>query len=565
MGIKNKQTLETALENNAKHGHPDDFYMRLNLWVEPRLNLVFWFSMVLTVLLGIFFFDPKVSLGGDDSMYINRAFSFINQGKFPTFQGPLYPMLLGIFIYIAGLKLILLKSLSLLFLAGHLWFYFKAFRRHLSPFLLAVMLIILSTNYSLLYMGSSTYTEPLYLLFQSLFIYLFDKNIISDNNATDYLKRHSGKIVMLAGLAFLMSITRSIGLTVPIAAIAFLALQAVLQKNKKMYLMLTGIFLGAFMVFHFSFELAKKEIWGVTKAQTSGQMKKLFYKNYYKEQAGTEDFSGYIKRVTDNSVSYIGHHFYSIFGLTYSKKHPSTSLPTLLIYALLIAGFFLTIKKDPFWTLIIFYIGAGLGVTFILLQTFWAQERLILVFTPLLMPLLLHTLHLIFYKHTKKLKFISVLFPLIIMLTNTAKTASKVPETVISIRHYTRGDLLYGFSEDWINYLAMASWSAKQLPENAYIACRKPGMAFIYAGGEEFYGIWRVPSNDPKELYDQLKNAGVTHVIMAHLLVNPEKSQTRTINTVRRYLSIINKAYPGKLKVVHKVGDKWPAYLYEIK
>jgi len=565
MGVKNKRTLEPILGNNAKSGHPDDLYTQLNRWIEPKLNLVFWLSMALTILLGIFFFDPKVSLGGDDSMYINRAFSFINQGKFPTFQGPLYPILLGMVIYIAGLKLILLKSLSLLFLAGHLWFYFKAFKRHLSPFLLAVMLIILSTNYSLLYMGSSTYTEPLYLLFQSLFIYLFDKNIIANNTSIDDWRRYAGKIVMLAGLAFLMSITRSIGLTVPIAAIAFLVLQVILQKNKKVYLLIAGIFLGAFLVFHFSFELAKKEVWGVTKAQTSGQMKKLFYKNYYKEQAGTENFDGYVKRVKDNSVSYIGHHFYSIFGLTYSDKRPSTSLPTLLIYALLIAGFFLTIKKDPFWTLIILYIGAGLGVTFVLLQTFWAQERLILVFTPLLMAVLLHTLHLIFYEHTTKLKFISVLFPLIILATNTVKTASKAPETATSIQHYMRGDLLYGFSQDWINYLAMAKWSAAQLPGNTYVACRKPGMAFIYAGGKEFYGIWRVPPDEPKELYDRLKNAGVTHIIMAHLLVNPEKSQTRTINTVRRYLSIINKAYPGKLKVVHKIGDKWPAYLYEIQ
>lgn len=564
MGGKSKQIAKQTPGISTNSKPDEDLYMKLNEWVEPKLNLILWLSIALTILLGIFFFDPKVSLGGDDSMYINRAFSFIKQGKFPTFQGPLYPMLLGIVIYIFGLKLILLKSLSLLFLAGQLWFYFKAFRRHLSPFLLAVMLIIMSTNYSLLYMGSSTYTEPLYLLFQSLFIYLFDKDVLN-STTNDGIKQYAGKIVILAGLAFVMSITRSIGLTVPIAAIAFLLLQAVLQKNKKTYLMIVGIFLGAFMVFHFSFELAKKEIWGVTKAQTSGQMKKLFYKNYYKEQAGTEDFNGYIKRVTDNSVSYIGHHFYSIFGLAYSQRRPSTSSPTLLIYALLIAGFFLTIKKDPFWTLVLFYIGAGLAVTFILLQTFWAQERLILVFTPLLMAVLLHILHLIFYEHTKKLKFISVLFPLIIMVTNTAKTASKVPEASISIRHYTRGELLYGFSEDWINYLAMAKWSAEQLSENAYVACRKPGMAFIYAGGKEFYGIWRVPSNDPKELYTRLKDAGVTHVIMAHLLVNPEKSQTRTINTVRRYLSMINKEYPGKLKVVHKIGDKWPAYLYEIK
>jgi hypothetical protein len=204
-------------------------------------------------------------------------------------------------------------------------------------------------------------------------------------------------------------------------------------------------------------------------------------------------------------------------------------------------------------------------VTFILLQTAWAQERLVLVYAPLILAALLHFIHLIFYEHTEKFRFIAVLIPFIFILTNAGKTAGKVPATVTSIRHYLKGDLLYGFTQDWVNYLDMARWSAENLPENAYVACRKPGMAFIYSGGKEFYGIWRVPSNDPEVLYQRLKKAGVTHVIMAHLLVNPEKSQTRTINTVRRYLTKINQAYPGKLKLVHKIGDKWPAYLYEIQ
>lgn len=565
MGQNNKNSPAQQPGTGDDAAQPRDLYIWLNAWIEPRLKQIFWLSMALTLLLGIFFFDPKVSLGGDDSMYINRAYNFIFQGKFPTFQGPLYPMFLGVIIYFGGLKLILLKSFSILFMAGHLWFYYRTFRRHLPPFLLAIMLFVLSTNYSLLYLSSSTYTEPLYLFLQSLFIYLFDVYIISAPAGGHLFKKMAGKIIILTGLAFLMSITRSIGLTIPISALVFLILQAFIRKDKRYYWMAAGILLIAFLVFRFSFQLAKKEIWNVTSAQTSGQMNKLFYKNYYNEQMGKEDFSGYAKRVTDNSVSYLGHHFYSIFGLNYSNEKPSTSLPTLLIYALLIAGFFLTFKKEPFWTFILLYLGAGLGITFVLLQAFWAQERLILVFTPLLLPALLYAIHLIFYEHTVRLKFLTVLIPFAFVAANAGKTISKIPETLTGIRHYMKGDLLYGFTQDWVNYLAMAKWSAENLPDDAYIACRKPGMAFIYSGGREFYGIWRVPSDNPEELYKKLKDAGVTHVIMAHLLVNPEKSQTRTINTVRRYLSRINQAYPGKLRMAHKIGDKWPAYLYELQ
>ena len=563
MGRKKKIKPEPKPGSGNDPVPEKNLYLWLNDWAGPRLNRIFWICFFLSILLGLFFFDPKVSLGGDDSMYINRAFNFIHQGKFPTFQGPLYPMLLGVIIYFSGLNLILLKSLSLLFMAGHLWFYYKAFKRHLSPFLMATMLIILSTNYSLLYMSSTTYTEPLYLFLQSLFIYLFDRYIISPGPVTRPAGRFAGRMVLLAGLAFIMSITRSVGLTVPIAAVVFLTLEAFLRGKKQSYLIAAGTMVVAFLVFHYSFQLMKKEIWNVTTAQTSGQMEKLFYKNYYNEQAGKEDFSGYVKRLTGNSASYLGYHFYSIFGMSFGDK-PSASWPAILVYIMLLTGFVITLKKDPFWTWILLYLGAALGVTFILLQVFWTQERLVLVYAPLILAAFLHTIHLVFYEHTGKLKFITVLVPFIFILANTGKTVSRIPETVTSIRHYLKGEMLYGFTQDWINYLDMARWSAENLPEDAYVACRKPGMAFIYSGGKEFYGIWRVPSDDPEELYQKLKKAGVTHVIMAHLLVNPEKSQTRTINTVRRYLTRINQAYPGKLRLVHKIGNKWPAYLYEL-
>jgi hypothetical protein len=60
-------------------------------------------------------FDIRVSLSGDDSEYILRAYNFIH-GEFPTFQGPLYPIVLSPFIALFGISLPLLKMLSALFL-----------------------------------------------------------------------------------------------------------------------------------------------------------------------------------------------------------------------------------------------------------------------------------------------------------------------------------------------------------------------------------------------------------------------------------------------------------------
>ena len=95
---------------------------RLNQYFQDREGYILWMSLIMTFLFGLLLFEPKVSIGGDDSMYINRAYNFIYKGSFPTFQGPLYPIFLGLIIYVFGTKLILFKFISLFSYIGHQWF-----------------------------------------------------------------------------------------------------------------------------------------------------------------------------------------------------------------------------------------------------------------------------------------------------------------------------------------------------------------------------------------------------------------------------------------------------------
>ena len=173
----------------------------LDNWFRPKLPLLFAVSMALTLLLGLFFFDPKVSIGGDDSTYLNRAWNFIHQGDFPAFQGPFYPILIGLLMTVTGVNVVLFKILSLLFLAGHLWFFYAVFRKYLPPAITGLLLLILGTNHTLLVYGGSTYTEPIYLLLQGLFIWLFDRLILSGAAARARGFGHL-KPFLLAGLAF---------------------------------------------------------------------------------------------------------------------------------------------------------------------------------------------------------------------------------------------------------------------------------------------------------------------------------------------------------------------------
>ena len=274
--------------------------------------------------------------------------------------------------------------------------------------------------------------------------------------------------------------------------------------------------------------------------------------------------SGFLLRFAGNSVYYLGYHLFAIFGLPSGDNFLINAAIAAIVYFIFFRNLISSFKGSSFWRFIGIYILMTILVTFFALQTYWSQERLIIAIAPVMLIFLLQSLYGIFNASLKKLSALLIVFIAVLCLFNIINTFKKIPVQTKIIAKYLQGDNFYGFPEDWQNYLAMAKWSSENLPEEAYVACRKPGMAFIYGHGKNFYGIWRVSSSDPEVLYKQLKDAGVTHVILASLRTNPDDDQSPLIKTVRNYLEIINDAYPDKLKLVHKTGEKWPSYLYQL-
>lgn len=529
---------------------------KLDKYFEGKERKILWMSLLLTSIFGLLLFEPKVSIGGDDSMYINRAYNFIYKGTFPTFQGSLYPIFLSIIIYIAGTKLILLKIVSLLCYLGHQWFTFKLFRNYLSPFMLFVMFLLISTSAAMLFYSSSTYNEVFYLLLQSIFLYHFSISYLTDENQGFSFKKDYKKILTSGFLLLLLATTKNIGLVAVLGAMIYF----IFVKNWKISMAIAV----SFILFMMSFNMIKSSIWEINDIQISAQLDALLTKVPYKADSGQEDAYGFLMRLVDNSSVYLGYHFRNIFGLASDEIIEANTFVMFVIYAVFIIGFFTAFRKSKFWLFIGAYVSTALGATFLILQVFWLQERLIIVFIPLLLAFLLQTLYWLFTKRLKKYSNILLILCAIFIGANLTRTFIRIPEQIKVNSKYIAGDKYYGFPEDWIYYLKMTAWVSENLPEDAYVACRKPGMAFVYSGGKDFYGIWKVPTKDPEILYNKLKDAGVTHVIMASLRTNPDDPNARIINTVRRYLSSINEAYPGKLKIVHKIGENWPTYLYEL-
>jgi len=111
-----------------------------------HLNVILVLSIVLSAILGGFLFDVKISTGGDDSHYVEMAYDFLKGKAFPSWHGPLYSVFLSLPILIFGVNIIWLKIFSFLFILAHLVLFFYTFRKHVSPTILTLILLILAVN-----------------------------------------------------------------------------------------------------------------------------------------------------------------------------------------------------------------------------------------------------------------------------------------------------------------------------------------------------------------------------------------------------------------------------------
>jgi hypothetical protein len=154
---------------------------------------------------------------------------------------------------------------------------------------------------------------------------------------------------------------------------------------------------------------------------------------------------------------------------------------------------------------------------------------------------------------------------LVVLISSLSGTIPRIENNYPIIKKNLAGDMYYGFTPDWVNYLKMCEWAADSLPKSSFVACRKPEMAFIYGKGKSFHGIYNVPTQDPDTILDRFKSTGITHIIDANLRSNPNIADGNIIGTVMRTIAPIYRKYPEKLHLIHIIGQSEPAYLFELK
>jgi hypothetical protein len=492
---------------------------------------------------------------GDDSAYLMRASDFVHKGIFPSFQGPMFPIVISFVIKSIGFKLFYFKLVSVISLLGSVALFYFGLRNRIPSTLLFVTLLVYALNVTIHYYGSQTFSEAFYLLAQSFVIFVFCQLLIEKVDID--IKKDGWKFLLL-GLSLLILVqTRSVGYSAFMAIVLFY----LLQKNFKaltLCIISFALFFGIFTVYK---SMYKED-------NTASQLKVLLQKDAYDATKGNEDISGFITRFTDNSQLYLSKEFPGILNwktpseedLQKPPLEQTSGLLTLFLYIVFFAALFYSFKDSKTMLFLSMYAAIFLGIVFIILQTSWDQDRLIITVVPLMVLILFYMLYyLLQNKLPAAFQFGFYVIAAVILFLNFSKTQTKVSEFSEIQEKNKEGDLLYGFPSEWHNYLEMCQWIDQNLSkEKTRVVCRKPEMAFVYSNGREFDGFYRSPDKDQTadSILSLMKNRKITHVL-----------QDQIFGTIGNYLQIINQQYPQKLKVIHSIGEQndRPATLIEIQ
>jgi hypothetical protein len=525
--------------------------------------------VVISALTTLLFFNARMNEGGDDSMYICRAYDFIDICKYPNFQGPLYPIFLSVFIRM-GFGIFALKMTSVILLALSQGLFYLSLRRHTPAWVLLSTMLLLALNPWFLEFGSLTYSEALFMVVQWGAVWLamrYDSlasSTSSPSTSSPDIKRTILLGLGLAALLVTLFLVRTVGFALAVAVIAFL----LLRRHWRHVAILVG---GIVVVFGLWVGI-RTAVWGPD-VKTGGQMETLLQKDPYDKSEGLEDFSGFCERAIGNSDLYLSKHLTKMLGFL-DKDSRTKSRPLSILYiALLLTGCFFAWRRSrdagPGMLMLGLSGLALVGVTFVSLQVMWDQYRLVVPFLPMIYAVLLFGVyHLARLALKDRAKVVMAILVGLLVCTSCRQVGAKMD--ILTTRKNLKSDDLFGYTPDYYHYAQMCRYIGENEQLNkpdVYVACRKPEMARIYAGGKKFYGMYTIPSTDPDTLVQTLRGRGVTHVIIASLRRDPADPHGGVINTVHRYMAFILQKYPDFIRGIHAYGNEndEPAILYEIK
>lgn len=528
---------------------------RIESFLQKNQLFVIGISTLLALIMSLLMFNPDVSLGGDDSGYIKAGYNFLKGKEFPSWHGSFYSILLSFFMLITGVNVVALKFTSLLFFAASFYFTYRIFSKIATHTTATLVVITASSSCLLNIYAGTTFSESFFIFIQSLFIFLFLNFVTKLESRTENWKQIWKDTLILGLTTYIMIQTRNVS----VAVFGITLLYLLLNKHFKSSLLYSGFTI----VSHIIFNSYKRIVWNISSIGFEGAFDSALLKNYYKPAEGNEDLGGFIQRFLDNSDLYFSKHLAKMFGIRpLDTINVDTSI-TIAFYVLFFLSVIVILMKNRKMGYIALYIAGMVSATFLSMQKIWDQERLILIYFPLITGILFYALFSIFTDKLKKYQIIPLIISGVLFILIFAQSVKYISKYNPGQR-FVSGKFT-SYTPDWQNYMLASKWAADNLDGKAVVACRKPEMSWIASEGSEiFRGIYKVEYNLPDSAYNTLREMDATHVITASLRLDPRKKTKNIIRTVNNVISLATTKYPGCLTLIKEFGTDEKAYIFKL-
>jgi hypothetical protein len=440
------------------------------------------------LIFSLLLFNINISDAADDAMYIEAGYKYATDffNYYYMASAPLYCMFLALPIAVFGLNLVIMKAFSVLFFVLGIYFMYLALKDRIQYIVLFPALLLTALNSLFLYYASQTFTEAFVLPLSGLFLLALFRLDDATQTGAD-LKKNWKKFLLLGFMAFILYFSRNVATVAIVVALVYFTVY-------KKYLT-AAYSVCSFVLFWGLYQKVTVPLfWGHLNVETlTGQTGNLFLKNTYNPGEGYEDFWGMLARFFENAKTYSSQ-FFELVGIKSATSPHSYVFFVLLLVFTGISLWFAIAKKQKYAVAVILYVAAFLCVTFISLNAFWKQARLVMIYIPQIVVIISYGILMLL--KTKPARLFRWVYPagiILLVLINFSATADKVQKHFPTLRKNLSGNKYYGFTPDWVNYFMMSEWAAKNLDKDKVVVCRKASMSFIYTG-RNFSGINNVPT-----------------------------------------------------------------------
>lgn len=509
-----------------------------------------WFAFISLAFIMVYpyIFDKKINLGGDNAGYYilgkaissGQGYSNIDMPGNPPHNHfpPGYPAILGVFMLFSQ-SITFLKIINGLFLLGTSMLMFVLLKRFTDNKLLAFSAsILLLFNFHLLSFSTIMMSEVPFLFFSTLAMLLF---MNSHSEKPFYKNPNFYALIFVSSFAYHIR-------TAGIALVAGFALYMLIEKQWKMF----AAYLLGFAALGVPWFLRGQSLGG------SSYLTQLFLKNPYRPENGAMELGDWFSRFGANVTRYVGKEIpngiFSSLEVGYNEDSTSHVLAGILIIAVAIFGI---IKLPKYKWLLAGYLLGSFGIL-LLWPEVWFGVRFLLPLIPFILFLFVFGIYQLVAFLLSKMSISTLPNPLLFLVlilvflpqVKLLKQAAAEP-----------------YLDKFNNYFEISAYAGQNLPSDAIICTRKPGLSYLFSGLKVSSFL---NTSDYNEIFKDFEEKGITHVIIDQLgysqtgryLVpaiqdNPEKFTLITqLNNPETYLLAYNPkaGYSGEWRVTEKDG-----------